>query len=42
MEHQISEIMKLSLENIRDLIDVNVIVGKENECSIFENMGFNA
>ena len=29
MEHQISEIMKLSLENIRDLIDVNVIVGKE-------------
>ena len=28
MENQINEIMKLSLDNIRNLIDVNVIVGK--------------
>lgn len=29
MENQINEIMKLSLDNMRNLIDVNVIVGKE-------------
>ena len=28
MENQINDIMKLSLDNIRNLIDVNVIVGK--------------
>lgn len=29
MENQVSEIMRLSLDNLRELIDVNVIVGKE-------------
>ena len=29
MDNQINDIMKLSLDNIRNLIDVNVIIGKE-------------
>ncbi len=27
MEHQISELMKISMSNIRELIDVNIVVG---------------
>lgn len=27
MEHQISELMKISMANIRELIDVNIVIG---------------
>ncbi len=27
MEHQISELMKISMTNIRELIDVNIVIG---------------